>query len=171
MQFLLFSEKTCNNCYQYASQKRVNKACNVFDHLLLWVGINSTSNHSLSLKFSQGRMVLIETECTLAGYMQSFNITLLNTNPSLIKLLPLLVQWDRECPRTAIRCHINTVSKLFNLSQHIQKEQLAKSKGWNGIWLLFIWDLLQLPLKQYFHWVCIWSDFKSHAVNPSQFSS
>lgn len=81
MQFLLFSEETYNNCYQYASQKRVNKACNVFDHLLACVGINSTSNHPLSLKFSQGRMGSIETECTLDGYMQSFNITLLNAKP------------------------------------------------------------------------------------------
>lgn len=81
MQFLLFSEETYNNRYQYASQKRVNKACNVFDYLLVCAGTSSTSNHPLSLKLSQGRMGLIETECTLTGYMQSFNITLLNHRP------------------------------------------------------------------------------------------
>lgn len=69
MQFLFFLEETYNNCYQYASQSRVNKACNVFDHLLACVGINSTSKHPLSLKFSEGRMSFIEIECTLAGYM------------------------------------------------------------------------------------------------------
>jgi len=81
MQFLLFSEETYNNCYQYPSQKRVHKVCNVFDHLLACIGINSTSNHPSSLKFSQGRMGLIETERTLAGYTQSFNITLLHPKP------------------------------------------------------------------------------------------
>lgn len=81
MEFLLFSEETYNNCCQYASQRRVNKACSVFDHLLACVGIDSTSNHPLSFKFSQGRTGLTETECTLAGYTQCFNITLLNAKP------------------------------------------------------------------------------------------
>lgn len=81
MEFLLFSEETYNNCCQYASQGRVNKACSVFDHLLACVGIDSTSNHPLSFKFFQGRTGLIETECTLAAYTQSFNITLLNAKP------------------------------------------------------------------------------------------
>lgn len=74
MQFLFFSEETYNNCYQYASQKRVNKACNVFDYLLACAGTSSTSNHPLSLKFSQGRMGLIETECTLTSYMHPLTL-------------------------------------------------------------------------------------------------